>query len=1145
MRITDVRINGFGVWRDLELQRISPRLTAFYGANEAGKTTLMQFVRSVLYGVSPERRSRYLPPRHGGDPGGSLGIADRQEPFQVCRIADRGSDDVGYVSITDEEGQTTGDRLLREALGDVDERTYNNVFAVGLREIQHLDSLSGTKAAEWLYRLTSGLDRVSLYDVIQNLRGTRREILSGSEQPSKLVELESRSDMLRGEIEQLKQRNRQWAQLAVRIKELDAEIEAHEAEVRQSEHHARTLEIAVGLKPNWRKRAQLTSQLQQLSGSIQLPEVALQRLDELNQKIEEHQRQADILAGQRRQLREDCEQLGINELLVKHAHRIEALGEQRDWLQSLERQMNDLVEDAEDMQRRLTGEQQRIARGLGVADHQRLKDIGSEEISELQPYVQAVRNAQKQVDSTQREHDVQAESERSLKSQIESAILGGERHNLPMDLQEASDLVAQLRKRQQVDKRIEQAHKHQVEMQQQSCELLEDQVMPLSLFGWTLAAVVLGSLMVGLQLIVPDSPLGRYGNWLAVIGLAMSAFSFLFKFFTEDAAADKLDACQRQLKTLARQVAKAEAEKEELDTELPLTDGAAAIRLEAAERHLEELESVLPVEVERRQAGHGVASAESRLTQARAQLEKSLGAWKAKLAGLGFSEKLDPKEFLSITERYETLSELDDRVQHRREDLAQRQREHAAITRRVHDIATEVGCLLETDDQSGALDQLEHLVEQRAKQFADIQRREAIVERAKELKAEEAKHRRAVAGLKRRREAQFHAADCDDEIEYRRLAEQQREAERLRRERKAVSREIAAAIGTHAPEEAFAEYLVPERIGQLDELWTAASADLETKQEAMKSLVDERGACRQEQRSLAQDRTLAERQLELSCVEQQIEDARQTWREHATVNRILERVRVHYEAHRQPETLAEATKYLSQLTGGEYTRIWTPIADDMLLVENSAGESLTVELLSRGTREQLFLSVRLALVATFARRGVNLPMVLDDVLVNFDASRAQKATEVLCDFAAGGHQLLVFTCHEHVWRMFQQLDADCHRLPLRSGRTPDVELPESPEKIVEEVVTAVEAVEPTLKDTDEVATVFEPVPFYDYPFVERIEEEVVAQTPRESDLPEIEADYGWTADAPPHAATESPLAYILPSGPEPRRHRDHLEPRRA
>src|SRR5690606_36505524 len=50
MKIKHVHIDGFGVWHDLKLDDLSPKLTAFYGANEAGKTTLMQFLRSVLYG---------------------------------------------------------------------------------------------------------------------------------------------------------------------------------------------------------------------------------------------------------------------------------------------------------------------------------------------------------------------------------------------------------------------------------------------------------------------------------------------------------------------------------------------------------------------------------------------------------------------------------------------------------------------------------------------------------------------------------------------------------------------------------------------------------------------------------------------------------------------------------------------------------------------------------------------------------------------------------------------------------------------------------------------------------------------------------------------------------------------------------------
>jgi len=1160
MKITDAKIEGFGVWNDLKLTNLSGKLTAFYGANEAGKTTLMQFVRSVMYGVSPARRQRYLPPLEGGRPGGSLGIADGEARFELTRIADRGPEDLGLATIATAEGQAGGDRMLREALSDVDETTYNNVFAIGLSEIQELGTLSGIEAAQWIYRLTSGVDRVSLYDVIQNLRQTRHALLSGKDRlsgkspKSKILQLVARREALQGEIEQLAQRNRNWSQLAVRIKELDAEIADKEAEVRDGEHQARTIEIAVELKPNWLRRAKLTHQLEQYSGTIQLPDDAIERLDELARILESHQREAAILEGQRLQLGEESGRLGINDLLLRCACRIDALGEQRDWLQSLERQMEDLEAEAEEFEQRLENEQQRLGSVLGLADQDTLKEISNADIEALQPFIKDIRSAQKQVDVAQGDLDALTENERSLKVKVESATLGGEHHGLPMDLREASDLVAKMRKRLQVEQRLEQARGHQVDMEEQSHDLLDDQVMPLTTFNWTLAGVVLGGLLTGIWLWVPNSPLGSAGGLLALGSLATAVFCFIFKFFTEEAAAEKLDACQRQMETLARQIDEAEKDKKRLDAELSMTDGSVALRLQAAERHLAELEKVLPVEVKRKQAGHEVSTAGSRLAGAKKQLEKVLTQWRGKLVGLGFSEKLDPQRFLTVCERFTALSDLEGRAKLRRDDLEARQREHAMITRRIHDVAQETGCVLESDevetDEDGEeyeveinlLDQLEHLLAERHNQLALVESRKNLFKRIEKIEAEEQSHRQAIEGADRRREAWLQAADCDDEAAYRRLADDQQQMRKIRKQREEISREIVAAIGRHAPEETFAEQLGPEKLAQLDALWETASARLEASQGELKALAGSRGAIRQEQKSLAEDRSLAERQLELSCTEKQLADARRSWREHAVVNRVLERIRTDYEAHRQPETLEEASRYMAKLTGGEYRRVWTPLANDVLLVENAAGESLSVDVLSRGTREQLFLSVRLALVANFARRGVRLPMVLDDVLVNFDVVRAQRAAEVLCEFAAGGHQLLVFTCHEHIWQMFKTLDADCRRLPNRGFQaTPEPEVIEEP--VVEEPAPKPKKRRKP-KPVEVVAITETPEPEDFYAFTEQIEqEEIVTEIPAEIPVavrqPLVaETTYDWSPheisserddlSKEPVVSGTNALAYIVP-----------------
>jgi uncharacterized protein YhaN len=1174
MKITDLEIDGFGVWHNLKLTNLSNRVTAFYGPNEAGKTTVMQFLRSVLYGMTPARRRRYLPPVDGGQPGGVLGIVEGELRFRASRIADRGPDDVGRVICTTSDGATGGDRLLRESLSDVDEPTYTNVFAVSLDEIQELNTLSGTKAGEWIYRLTSGLDRVSLYDVIQELQTSRTELLSEDRQ-SRIVSLTTQRDKLRAEVDRLREQNRHWSQLAVRIRELDDQIVAVEADVRKAEHFARTIEIAVGLKPNWRKREKIDEQLGHLSGRVKLPADAIDRLNAINADIEKHQRQADVLQGQRHQLRDEAERLGINELLVRNASRIDALGEQRDWLQSLQRQHDELEREAKQYEARFGAEQKRLGEALGLKEGQRLRELTESDLESLQPQIDGLRLAQKKLEAAQRELEMLTESERSLRTQIETAIVGGESHGLPMDLQEASNLVARLRKRLAVEQRLEQARQHEVELEQQSHDLLDDQVMPLWLFGWLLATFVIGALMLGAWALVPSSPFGKYGGLVALIGVGGAAFAWVFKYFADDAAAEKLDACQRQMEVITKQIAETEREKEQVNGELPMTDGSVVLRLQAAERHLAELESVLPFEAQRKQAGGEVQNAESRVKQAQRERDAALATWKSTIVALGLPESIDPQRLLSVTDRYGQLAELEARARHRREDAAARQREHLTLLRRIRDLAEEVGCVLEPkqtkdlkvnrdaaperannqpDPHPDPLDQLDHLITERRRQLGDVERRTQLQEKAKELKAEEGKHLQAIVGLKRRRAAMFQAGGCEDEQQYRMMAADQHQAQLLANQRDAVSREILAAIGRHEPEETFNRLLIPESIGLLDQMWEKATAELDGCQTNLKELAQQRGELIREQTVLAKDRSLSERQLDLSVVEKQLAEARESWRRQAAVNRVLDRIRADYEAHRQPETLAEASRYMAKLTAGQYKRIWTPLAHDMLLVETAAGESLPADVLSRGTREQLFLSVRLALVATFARRGVNLPMVLDDVLVNFDVQRAQRAAEVLCEFAAAGHQLMLFTCHEHIWEMFKKLQADCRRLPVRRGQPEPVV-----STVIEEVLPPKPAKKKPRRQRAPKPVAEEPLELYDYPFIERIiEEPALVATSAPSEFHEYSFDAPAVEQELASRESDGALAYIVTADAErrsakpqvtwraaPYGRNDHLEPRRA
>ena len=73
---------------------------------------------------------------------------------------------------------------------------------------------------------------------------------------------------------------------------------------------------------------------------------------------------------------------------------------------------------------------------------------------------------------------------------------------------------------------------------------------------------------------------------------------------------------------------------------------------------------------------------------------------------------------------------------------------------------------------------------------------------------------------------------------------------------------------------------------------------------------------------LAEDRSMAVKQIELSAVESRLSQAIRQWRKLAVTSRVLDGIRQSYEKDRQPETLQEASTYLQSLTQGRYVRVW-------------------------------------------------------------------------------------------------------------------------------------------------------------------------------------------------------------------------------
>jgi len=129
---------------------------------------------------------------------------------------------------------------------------------------------------------------------------------------------------------------------------------------------------------------------------------------------------------------------------------------------------------------------------------------------------------------------------------------------------------------------------------------------------------------------------------------------------------------------------------------------------------------------------------------------------------------------------------------------------------------------------------------------------------------------------------------------------------------------------------------------------------------------------------------------------------------------LLERQVARFQERHQPRMLEELSSLFAALTEGRYTRVYPRYDDEGTFVAVRAdGVEVTPAAMSTGTREQLWLAVRLAYVRQYCDASEPLPLILDDPLVNFDAARARATLAVLAEFAKQS-QVIMLTCHAHL-----------------------------------------------------------------------------------------------------------------------------------
>lgn len=282
MKIKTIEVYGFGKWVNQTFESVD-QLQIFYGANEAGKTTLMAFIHSILFGFPTKQSSelRYEP-RSSVQYGGRLTVYDTvYGEATIERIKGKGN---GEVTVTLANGETGSDALLEKIVYGVDKATYQALFSFNLFGLQRIQQMNRSKLNRYFLSVGT-LGNEQLLKVADKFQADAGKLYKQTgrvpEINQKMREIEEKKQQVRT----AKAKNDEYTTLYTRKEKYEQEIAA----VRGSRDKAeKQLEQLSHLAANWQLFSEMLSLQQEIKKMdlVSLPEDGLYQLNHLNQSIE-------------------------------------------------------------------------------------------------------------------------------------------------------------------------------------------------------------------------------------------------------------------------------------------------------------------------------------------------------------------------------------------------------------------------------------------------------------------------------------------------------------------------------------------------------------------------------------------------------------------------------------------------------------------------------------------------------------------------------------------------------------------------------------------------------------------------------------------------------------------------------------------
>ncbi|MBM6617683.1 ATP-binding protein [Bacillus suaedaesalsae] len=981
MYITALHIYGYGKLIDQQFN-LENGLHVFYGENEAGKSTILSFIHSILFGFPTKvnTENRYEP-KKGLKYGGKITVKTARHGITTIeRIAGKST---GDVTVYFEDGQVGKEAELNEMLNGMDKRIFTSIFSFGMKGLQDIHSLKEDDLNHYLFS-SSVLGNEQVSELEKKIMKEMDQLFKPSgKKPEINQELDKLTSFSKHVLE-AKQQIEEYHHINEEERRIEHELSSVKEELVKLREIKRKLELFEQYYPFSVEYKMIADQQEKLQEYSSFPSEGQKRLELVVGNLLPLQARKEGLDTQLKEISSKINTVSINIQLLQLEGEIKEIAlksnsheEDKSNFERIQAKIDVLHSDLNSMKATL---------GISASNEQLLKvDFTLSQKEKLRKELKRYEDVLYKKETLIRK---QEEVNQKLDNTI-GTINQYEQQRLPLIEREKLESILEHAKTPTVDKGTVKNKLNNITIQLTNYQRKVEVGKKVSYF--LIFPIFLLTLIIGVISLSGDELTG-------ITFLVMSAFLLLVSIFAPRIVRDP--ALFMMLENEKAELENQLFDIEGLEKDLVSNKGILQTeRLLARDEQLVQLiyhEKLILVQLEKEADMYidELEAWEKDYDEISILLERS----KEKLY---IPEAYSHQSILTVYEQLEQLASKVTELQHQKLEMEKLNQRIVLFEQNCQLVLDQVGIIA---SPLQLLDTVEKEKE-KARQLESLKEKETEIQRVLETIEKEINY------YKGELDKLYEAAGVEEEEEFREHAQLHSQWLSLQARKDAINEKIKLIVKNDEQLEKELSLQYAQLLEQLEErdLHRKQYKEYEEKEEELRKLLAKIVV---QKNQLEQSGTYSEFVHQYETMKTEFTRLTKKWAKLAIARDLIIQTKHYYQHVRLPAVIKKAEEYFSLLTENEYQKLFAPQDLGSFMVERKDGTRFSPQELSQGTTEQLYLSLRLALAESY-QTSIVFPIFIDDSFVNFDEARTTITMQLIRKLAMK-RQVVFFTCHKEM-----------------------------------------------------------------------------------------------------------------------------------